>query len=140
MFNNSKPAKKNAIEGKIEAFLGADTEFQGNITSKGTLRIDGKWEGGNVIADGVIVGESGVIKGSITADSIIIGGKVTGNLSANGAIEILTRAHVCGDIKTPQLSIAEGAIFEGSCSMGETESVTAHTKKEVVPKLEPELS
>ena len=49
--------------------------------------------------------------------SAIIGGKVQGNILTTGAIEILANAQIHGDIKTASLSIAEGAIFEGNCTM-----------------------
>ena len=46
---------------------------------------------------------------------MVIGGKVNGNISAEHNIEILSKAEVHGDMHSAVLSIAEGAIIEGSC-------------------------
>ena len=102
---------------KIETIISHHTEFKGSISSKGSLRIDGIFEGTIEHADGVIVGETGIIKGDINAQNIIIGGKITGNTVATETIEILETAQVYGDINSSTLSIAEGAIFEGNCIM-----------------------
>lgn len=102
---------------KVETLIGTDTHFHGTITTKGMLRVDGKIDGGINEASEVIIGGDGQIKGDISAVNVIVGGKVTGNLSATSTIELLPTAHVYGDIRTPQLLIAEGAVFEGNCVM-----------------------
>lgn len=108
--------KKNNIL-KVETLIGTDTHFHGTITTKGILRIDGKIDGGINEASEVIIGGDGQVKGDISAISVIVGGKITGNLSSTSSIELLPTAHVYGDIRTPQLLIAEGAVFEGNCVM-----------------------
>ncbi|MBI4397053.1 MAG: polymer-forming cytoskeletal protein [Elusimicrobia bacterium] len=107
---------KDVGEAKIETLVGPDTHFQGTIRSKGSVRVDGRVEGG-VSAETVIIGEGGHVQGDITAKSIIIGGKVTGNIIASNTLELQTHSQVFGDIRAAQLSIAEGAVFEGNCVM-----------------------
>ena len=102
---------------RAETLVGTDTVFQGTISTKGMLRIDGKVDGGINDAAELIIGQGGEVQGDIFAKIIIIGGKVTGNISAGKNIEILPKAQIYGDIRTPQLSIAEGAVFEGNCVM-----------------------
>lgn len=123
-----RKAKKDT---PIESFIGPGTIFQGTINTKGTLRIDGQWEGGNVNAQGAIVGETGVVKGNINARTVIIGGKVTGNITASETLEIHSKGEVTGDIKTAHLSIAEGSIFEGNCSMIREEKIEPQEKPKV---------
>ncbi len=108
--------KIKETDGKMETVLGAETHFQGTIRSKGYIRVDGKVEGG-ISAEGVIVGETGQVQGDITAKNIVIGGKVTGNIIAAAVLELQLHSQVFGDIRTAQLSIAEGAVFEGNCVM-----------------------
>ncbi|HCJ65739.1 MAG TPA: hypothetical protein DHV62_00020 [Elusimicrobia bacterium] len=117
--------KKTKKESPIESFIGQETIFQGTINTKGSLRIDGQWEGGNINAQGVIIGETGVVKGNLAAQSVIVGGKVAGNIYASEILEIHSKAEVKGDIKTAHLSIADGAIFEGNCSMLREEKVVS---------------
>jgi len=112
MFGTKKKTMEN-----LETVIGNGTQFQGTIRSKGTIRIDGKLEGGILEADGVIVGESGQIQGDITAKSVIVGGKIIGNVTAEHNLEIKSKAQVFGDLHTGLLSIGEGAVFEGHCVM-----------------------
>src|SRR5262245_43015856 len=117
MFSNNKSSgngkKPDAL---LETMVGAESFFQGTLRSKGSIRIDGKVEGG-VSADGVIVGEQGEIQGDISARTVVVGGKVTGNIHATESLELLAKSQVFGDLHAPQLVISEGAVFEGSCLM-----------------------
>jgi cytoskeletal protein CcmA (bactofilin family) len=111
----SKNGQEN-IDTHLETVIGAESSFQGTLRSKGSIRIDGKIEGG-VSAEGVILGERGEVQGDISARTVVIGGKVTGNIHATESLELLAKCQVFGDLHAPQLLIAEGAIFEGSCLM-----------------------
>lgn len=106
---------------KLESFVGANSNFKGDIDTKGTLRIDGTLIG-NIDADWVILGEKALLKGNITARGIIIGGKVEGNLKAKEIIELKSKGHIIGDISTIKLTIAEGGIFEGKSTMSKEDS------------------
>ncbi len=118
-----KPNDKNIEKfNKIETIVSHHTEIKGNMSSKGSLRIDGIFEGIIEHADGIILGETGIIKGDINAQNIVIGGKITGNITAAETIEILETAQVYGDMNSSTLSIAEGAIFEGNCIMTKSTS------------------
>jgi len=110
---NNTPDKADT---HLETVIGAESSFQGTLRSKGSVRIDGKIEGG-VSAEGVILGERGEVQGDISARTVVIGGKVTGNVHATESLELLSKSQVFGDLHAPQLLIAEGAIFEGSCLM-----------------------
>jgi len=108
---------KKAMSTKVETLIGLETHFHGTITTKGMLRIDGKVDGGINDASDVIIGTEGQVKGDVSANNIIVGGKVTGNLTANNTIELLPSAQIYGDIRSPQLQISPGAVFEGNCVM-----------------------
>ena len=108
--------KIKETDARMETVLGPETHFQGTIRSKGSIRVDGRVEGG-ISAEGVVVGETGQVQGDVTAKNIVIGGKVTGNILASNTLEMQTHSQVFGDIRTAQLSIAEGAVFEGNCVM-----------------------
>ncbi len=101
---------------KLEVIIGAESVFKGEITSKGTVKIDGAFEG-NICADCVILGESGSITGDVQVNGLIAGGKLRGNVRATDHVEIQSKGEVYGDIYTVRLSIAEGAVFEGRSSM-----------------------
>ena len=107
---------QDSADSHLETALGAESSFQGTLRSKGSVRIDGKIEGG-ISAEGVILGERGEVQGDVSARTVVIGGKVTGNIHATESLELLAKSQVFGDLHAPQLLIAEGAIFEGSCLM-----------------------
>ncbi len=121
MFGKSSSAHDSATS-KMETVIGADTVIQGTVSSKGSIRVDGKVEGGITEAHGVVIGQHGDVRGDINAHSVVIGGKTIGNISAQ-SIEILTEAEIHGDIKTAALAIAEGATFEGNCTMTKEKQV-----------------
>jgi cytoskeletal protein CcmA (bactofilin family) len=106
---------------KLEALIGANSHFRGDIDTKGTLRIDGSLDG-NVNADWVILGEKASVKGDIISRGIVIGGKVEGNLTAKEIIEIKSKGRVYGEIHTSKLTIVEGGLFDGKSTMTKEES------------------
>jgi cytoskeletal protein CcmA (bactofilin family) len=106
---------------KLESFIGPNSNFKGDIDTKGTLRIDGNLEG-NVNADWVILGEKAYLKGDVMARGIVIGGRVEGNLKAKEIVEIKSKGQVFGEISTSKLAIVEGGVFDGRSSMQRDES------------------
>lgn len=106
---------------QLESFIGSGTEFQGGLNVKGTLRIEGQFDG-KLNAACVILGETGVIKGEVSAKKIIIGGKVEGNLRIQENVEVKATGKVLGDIFTKKISITEGAMVNGKIEMEVDES------------------
>jgi cytoskeletal protein CcmA (bactofilin family) len=102
---------------QINAFLGRDTEIDGKLTFKGTVRIDGRFTG-EIRTDGTLIaGESAIIKSDIHASQIIISGEIRGNIVADNLVEIHAPGKVFGNIQAPVLVIDQGVIFEGNCRM-----------------------
>ncbi|NJD91228.1 MAG: polymer-forming cytoskeletal protein [Geobacter sp.] len=103
-------------EPDMEVIIGPQSGVKGEITSKGTVRVDGRFEG-NVAAECFIIGESGAVTGDIIVKSCIIGGKLIGNIRASGCVEIRHSGEICGDIYATRISMAEGAKFDGRSYM-----------------------
>jgi cytoskeletal protein CcmA (bactofilin family) len=97
---------------KLESFIGINSEFRGDITVSGTLRIDGKLIG-NITAGWIVVGEQAFVKGDLVASGIVVGGRVEGTLKADDIVELKPSAHLYGDICSKKLVIAEGGEFMG---------------------------
>lgn len=102
---------------EINAFLGGDTEFEGKLSFKGTVRIDGNFKGEIFTEGTLIVGEAAVVKSDIHVSHIIISGEIHGNIMAENRIEIHAPGKVFGNIQAPAVVIEEGVIFEGNCKM-----------------------
>jgi len=101
---------------QLESFIGSGNEFQGELNVKGTLRVDGRFDG-KANAARIILGETGVIKGESSARKIIIAGKVEGNLRAEEIVEIKASGEVLGNIFAKKISITEGAKVNGKIEM-----------------------
>ena len=97
--------------------IGKDTEFKGVLKDKENVRIDGKFEGEIQTEGTVIIGEDALVQANIRAKSVNIGGKVIGNISCEERVELFSSGSLEGKIKASDLTIAQGAFFNGECNM-----------------------
>ena len=102
---------------QIKAFLGENTAFEGRLSFKGTVRIDGRFKGQIHTEGTLVVGESAVLQSDVKAALIIVSGEIQGNITASERVEIRAPGKVFGNIETPVLVIDEGVLFEGRCLM-----------------------
>jgi cytoskeletal protein CcmA (bactofilin family) len=109
--------KKAYSETKVVTVIGPGTLIRGELRSKGTVRIEGEVEGRILSEDCIVVQESGKVKADMIAGQVIISGEVTGNVFAHDRLEITAQGRLVGDITAPRVSIAEGVLFEGTCTM-----------------------
>jgi cytoskeletal protein CcmA (bactofilin family) len=106
----------------IKAFLGEETHFEGKLFFEGTVRIDGKFQGGIHTEDTIIIGETAIVDAEIEAGEVILSGTIHGNVYTRDNMEILAPGKMYGSIMTPRLAIQEGVIFEGTCRMEQLET------------------
>ncbi|MCX7779395.1 MAG: polymer-forming cytoskeletal protein [Negativicutes bacterium] len=102
---------------QIETIIGKDTQLKGSLTSSGTIRLDGHFEGEVATTGDIIVGEAGNLKVQVKARNATIAGIVNGNMDIAEKLELLPTAKLYGDIKVGTLIIGEGATFKGACEM-----------------------
>ncbi|MFH1762345.1 MAG: polymer-forming cytoskeletal protein [bacterium] len=102
---------------QLHTIIGNGAVIEGTITLDHSIRIDGIVRGKLICAGEIQVGSNGLIEADIEVNSASIGGKVKGNLIAKEKIELESKANLTGDIKTKDLIINEGAVFQGNCSM-----------------------
>ena len=121
MFGEKERSLK-IVEGEGLTILERDAQFEGKLTFQGKVQINGKFRG-EIFSEGILViGEGAEIDAKIEIDTVIIHGRVTGSITAKRRIEMHQPATVHGDITSPSLVVSDGAIFEGSCSMGRDQS------------------
>jgi len=104
---------------ETEKILDVDASMQGTLIFKDSvnLRINGTFEGVLNTKGSLMIGEHAVVNADITGESIIVAGKVKGNITALKDLKLISPARVIGDIRSPLLSIAEGAVFDGTSRM-----------------------
>ena len=114
---SSAPAANTAIGSNLSR-IALGLRVEGEITCKDDLQIDGNVEGKILIPHHrLTVGRSGQLTCSVDAHEVIVYGKVVGDLSATGLIEIKKDASVIGDIRAARISIEDGAYFKGRVDM-----------------------
>jgi len=113
-----------------ESVIGKDMSIEGQtitVRCKGSLRVNGTIEADLHCVE-LVVGEKAVIRGSIAADKVRVFGQVNGAiLGAN--VVLHPSAQVEGDIHSQQLTIEQGATFDGR-------SRKVSDAAEVAPQLE----
>jgi cytoskeletal protein CcmA (bactofilin family) len=98
----------------MTAIVGANTEFEGILHYRGTIRIDGKVEG-EIHTDGILlIGKDAVIRATVSAGTIVSCGRILGKVTATESVKLLAPAVLKGSVTTPQLSMEEGVCFKGS--------------------------
>jgi cytoskeletal protein CcmA (bactofilin family) len=102
---------------EVNSTIGLQSRFEGKFAVKGTLRIDGKFEGDALIVDKVFIGPKGRVKTNIKASSVVVEGILVGNIRATNRVLLLPTSRILGDIQTPELIIQNGTILKGRCTI-----------------------
>lgn len=127
MFNKNKAEEANSAL-RVMNQLGQGTVLNGDLSTEGDIRIDGKIIGNVTSKAKTVVGATGVIQGNVFCQNAYVDGTVNGNIEVSELLILSKTAHVTGDIKIKKLVVEEGAKFNGKCSMGATlASTTAQT-------------
>ncbi len=103
--------------GGLTAFIDQGSEFEGKLSFRDTVRIDGCFRGEIASENTLIVGESGEIHASIHSNMVVISGTVVGNVHAACKLVLHKTARVNGDVETPSLVVEEGAVLNGQLKM-----------------------
>ena len=115
MFNKKedKPVGPNAMNQ-----FGNGTVINGDVTTEGDIRIDGRVTGNVVSKAKVVIGNTGVIEGDVICQNAYIDGRVNGNLQVTELLILSKTANITGDLVLKKLVVEEGAKFNGKCTMG----------------------
>ena len=112
--------KKNDLPQTDDKVINIEAGMEGNLKFNNpiNLRISGKFEGELETKGVLIIGEKADVKAkTIKGDDIKIEGRVKGDIICNKRLELTNSARIVGNIETPILLIAEGALLKGDCSM-----------------------
>lgn len=101
----------------LSAFIDQGSEFEGKLSFKDTVRIDGCFRGEISSQNTLVVGETGEIMATVRSRNVIVSGTVTGNIFASEKIVLHKSARVEGDIEAGAIAIEEGATLNGKITM-----------------------
>jgi len=105
------------VEVEASSTIGEKSHFEGSFAVRGSLKIDGRFEGEILLVDQLQIGPKARVKTNITATSVVVEGIVVGDIAASRRILLLSTARVLGNLKTPELIIQDGVVLEGRCTI-----------------------
>ena len=130
MFTNNKESMKKTENTAVVNMIGTGTTINGDIQSKGDIRVDGTLKGSVTTEGKVVLGRDGVIEGDVVCKNADVSGILKAKITVSQLLSLKTSAKLNGDITTNKLSIEPGAEFTGSCSMGAVIKEIKHVEKQ----------
>jgi cytoskeletal protein CcmA (bactofilin family) len=103
--------------GSLTAFIDQGSSFEGKLSFKDTVRIDGQFNGEIASENTLIVGEPGDVQANIRSKTVIVSGSVVGDIHAARKLVLHKTARVEGNVETGCLVVEEGASFNGLLKM-----------------------
>ena len=124
MFGNKKketaPSKSGMIPSPASHSLNSlvnGTIVEGTVKSESDIRVDGVIKGSLNCSAKVIIGPTGFVEGEIRCANAVVEGRFEGNLTVAELLNVRETAKVSGDVKTKQLIVQSGAVFNVACKM-----------------------
>jgi cytoskeletal protein CcmA (bactofilin family) len=117
-FSESDLMARDLKDGTMSGFMGSGIDLKGEVQFKDLMRIDGHFNGKINSEEGrLIVSNNGTVDADVRVAVAQIHGTINGNVVASKRIEMGRTSKVIGNIQTPELTIEQGAVFDGDCRM-----------------------
>lgn len=100
-----------------DAILGKGSKVVGVLQFSGPVELDGEVEGEVIASDRLSIGEAAVLKAKVQGTEVLVKGTIHGDIIATKALILKKPAKIFGNISSPSLSIEDGVLFEGKCTM-----------------------
>ena len=97
----------------VGSVLSIDAKFRGELSTDGSISVNGQFEGKLIAKGEVVISPSGHVIGEVFARSVIISGKVDGHIHAKENIELLKTGRVHGDISGGSIVLEDGSFYQG---------------------------
>ena len=119
----------------LNTIIGRGTVFEGVMKVDNSVRIDGTFKGELTCSGALTISQSGEAYAHLEGRDIYINGIVRGTVRAD-KVRLDSQARFIGDVYASALSVSEGAVFHGSCSIETAASeIEDNTKRDgsVIP-------
>ena len=116
----SPAAARPAVdERRVVAWVGKSILFRGDLIGLEDMAIDGRVEGTIELRDNnLTIGPDAHIQADIVARIVTVHGTVVGTVTATEAVHVRETGSVEGNITSPRLAMADGAVVKGQVSAG----------------------
>jgi cytoskeletal protein CcmA (bactofilin family) len=112
-------------------WVGRSVAFKGDVSSSEDMTIDGHVEGTVKLGDhDLTIGPNADIRADIVAKTVTVRGAVTGTITAGDKVVVSATGSVEGDITSPRLALADGAVLRGR-----VDTLTRHAEAKKVGRL-----
>jgi cytoskeletal protein CcmA (bactofilin family) len=96
------------------AVIGKSVKIRGEVKGSEDLMVDGHVEGSITLLESrLTIGPNAFVAANVSARDVILLGRLNGNISATGRVELRDGCDLVGDISAGRLSIEESAAFRG---------------------------
>ncbi len=111
-------SKRRVLDGvsALPATIRGDAVFIGNVEGQENFVVHGQVRGDSDVHGVLMLGPSCDWHGNIVANVVVVKGRVTGNITARSKVELRATARVKGDLRSPLIAVAEGAVVQGRVS------------------------
>lgn len=110
-------------ERRMAAWIGKSLRIEGKIVSEDNLTINGQVEGTIEVGDNTLaIGVGATVTADLAARAITISGAVKGSVVAKERVDVRSTGTVVGDITSPRLVLADGAVITGKIDAGPRKS------------------
>ena len=107
-----------AAENNAAARIGKTVVIRGEVRGGEDLTIDGRVEGTIQLTEHrLTVGPNADVAADITARDVLALGKIKGNITASGRVELRAGAVVEGDVRALRLAIEDNAVLRGKVDL-----------------------
>lgn len=134
MFGNNNDQSKAGKGINLINQFSEGTFIQGDVQATGDMRVDGVIQGTVNCAAKVAIGKTGRIEGDLVCASADVEGRVKGTLKVNDILILKKTAIIDGDIIAAKFVMEEGAVFNGTCTMGTREQKNEKPGKPILQK------
>lgn len=104
--------------GDVVSIIARGMRVEGDCSTEGTLRVEGRVEGSVQADKAVVVGSDGVVVGDVRTQDAVVAGRIDGSIVAESRLELQAGSRVEGDIRSRRVKLEEGGVVDGKIQMG----------------------
>lgn len=104
-------------EAGAASVVAADTTWDGNVQSSGSLHVHGTVSGQVRVDGDVFIAEGATVNANLNAGGVTVAGTLEGTVDCSGRFEVLPSGRVSADVAAPRLVVHEGAQVIGKLRM-----------------------
>jgi cytoskeletal protein CcmA (bactofilin family) len=116
----------------ISSVISEGVRIEGKIRFPGPVQIDGMALGNIVSEETLTIGKTGNVKSNIKTKNAVISGRLDGDITASGLVEITSTGVFSGNLiqESPMLKIEKGGVFKGKSIIEEKNVIPLKTIKD----------